>query len=552
MSIGVVSTLVKAYWVGNKPIRTALERLSFVQGGSKKGKWVHVLMTLLLVLVIGYFLLFLGMNYYAYQTLGFILDLPHLGLFIACLVSFSSLFLLSFTSIASIVYESKDIAMLRSLYVQGSDLAISRLLILYAYYLPLHLFLFTPALVVALLSEGFSLAYLLGSLALLLCFPIFPLALSALLSMGFAMLAKNKRSSFVQQMIFMLLFFVLIILASTTMTRYMIDESLFSVDYQAMQASLGDLIHRLDSKLVLFSLAAKVPSKISYSVLFLLSSLLGALAIGFFTARTYDRLYFSLAEASSSRTAAHRMAKLRAKGPLVALMKRELVIIRSQSAFIFEVVGEMFIPLVLLVVYALTGVLDELSGVLVNIQSFAFLPELLFLVMLLMASLGMLSSTSVSRQGKMFVLDRLYPLDASIFVQAKLALHLLLFGVPNLLFLGICVIALRLSFFHLMWMGPLSLLSLSLIASLQLAIDYHHPNLGWVTAQQAMKSNLNGLFGLLVGLVCVMVIAVFLLLPYFFPIPHVLATALLVLFCPLSLFFSYRLAVQQASLALSR
>ncbi|MDD3056918.1 MAG: hypothetical protein PHO72_01275, partial [Sphaerochaeta sp.] len=131
-------------------------------------------------------------------------------------------------------------------------------------------------------------------------------------------------------------------------------------------------------------------------------------------------------------------------------------------------------------------------------------------------------------------------------------LHLVLFGVPNLIFLSISVFALRISFFHLVWMVPLSLSTLSLIAALQLAIDYYRPNLSWTTAQQAMKSNLNGLLGMLVALACVVVIAVLLLLPYVSPVPHALGYSLLLLLFPLSLILSYRLAVRQASLALSR
>lgn len=548
----LVYSLVKAYWVGNKPVRTALERFSFVHRDSKKGKVAHALMIILLLAVFCYFFLFLGMNYYAYQTLGYLLDLPHLGLFMACLVSFFSLFLLSFTSVTSLMYESKDIAMVRPLCLEGGEVAVSRLLLVYAYHLPLHLFLFLPALVVALFGEGFSVVYLLGGLALLLVFPVFPLALSTLLAMAIALVAKNRRASLFQQVIPMILFFVMIIMASTTMTRFMVDESVFSVDYQAMQASLGALFSRLESQLTLFSLAAKATTDVGVFVLFLLSSVLISMAVGFLAAKSYDSLYFTLASGSSTHAKKRRNANIGARGIHVALMKRELVIIRSQSAFIFEVVGEMFIPLVLLIVYALTGVLDELSSALMNIRSFVFLPELLFLVLLMMASLGMLSSTSVSRQGKMFVLDRLYPLEAKHFVQAKLVLHLLMFGLPNLAYLIISLLALHLSLFHLVWMAPLSLLSLSLISTLHLALDYHHPNLSWTTAQQAMKSNLNGLLGMLIALAWVVVVAALLLLPYFLPMPPVLAWVLLALIGPIALLCSYRLAVGEASLALSR
>ena len=187
-----------------------------------------------------------------------------------------------------------------------------------------------------------------------------------------------------------------------------------------------------------------------------------------------------------------------------------------------------------------------------NVRSFVFLPELLFLVLLMMASLGMLSSTSVSRQGKMFNLDRLYPLQAKHFVQAKLVLHLLLFGLPNLAYLIISLLALQLSLFHLGWMAPLSLLSLAVISTLHLALDYHHPNLDWTTAQQAMKSNLNGLLGMLIALAWVVVVAALLLLPHFLPIPSFLGWVLLALIGPLALLCSHRLAVGEASLALTR
>ncbi|MEA4861266.1 hypothetical protein SDC9_78239 [bioreactor metagenome] len=552
MRSALVLTLLKAYWVGNKPVRTALERLSFVRRDSRKGKVAHALMILLLLAVFVYFLLFLGMNYYAYQTLGYLLDLPHLGLFMACLVSFLSLFLLSFTSVTSLVYESKDIALLRPLCLEGGEVAVSRLLLVYAYHLPLHLFLFFPALVVALFGNGFSVVYLLGSLALLFAFPLFPLALSTLLAMGLALVAKHRRTSLFQQVIPMILFFVLIIMASTTMTRFMVDESVFSVDYQAMQASLGTLFSRMESQLALFSLAARVTSNVSMLLLFLLSAALISLAVGSLAAKSYDSLYYAIASGSSTHTKKRRNAIVGARGPLVALMRRELIIIRSHSAFIFEVVGEMFIPLVLLIVYALTGVLDELSKAMINVRSFVFLPELLFLVLLMMASLGMLSSTSVSRQGKMFNLDRLYPLQAKHFVQAKLSLHLLLFGLPNLIYLIISLLALQLSLFHLGWMAPLSLLSLAVISTLHLALDYHHPNLAWTTAQQAMKSNLNGLLGMLIALAWVVVVAALLLLPHFLPIPSLLGWVLLALIGPLALLCSYRLAVGEASLALTR
>ena len=84
------------------------------------------------------------------------------------------------------------------------------------------------------------------------------------------------------------------------------------------------------------------------------------------------------------------------------------------------------------------------------------------------------------------------------------------------------------------------------------SIDYHNPNEEWTLAQHAMKSNPNGLFGLLVSLLFVLVDALFLIVLPLFGLPAVVSRVLLLLVLTGSTLLGYRLAVTQASRALAR
>jgi len=243
---------------------------------------------------------------------------------------------------------------------------------------------------------------------------------------------------------------------------------------------------------------------------------------------------------------------MRRRSPLSALMRREAVVIKSQSAFIFEVVGELLIPLILIGVWAVTGTIGEMATLLETVLTLPVVEEVIFLILALVSNMTMISSTSVSRQGPNFAQDRLYPLEANQFVRAKLLFHLLLAGTANLLYLSGALILLNRGLASLIWMAPLSILSIAAVSSFQLAIDYHNPNEEWTLAQHAMKSNPNGLFGLLVALAWIVVAALFLIVLPLLGVSPLLSRLLALLIAALCLLFGYRVAVSQASSALSR
>ena len=551
MNWKTINLLVKAYWIGNEPIASVLERLSFSRKSSRS-KLVSILISLMLLAMFVYFSLLLGLNYYSYQMLGMLMEEPRMGLFIASALSFFVLLLFSLTSIHDFLYTAKDIVLVRSLKIGDASLSASRLILLYLHYAPLYWFLTLPALVVGTFIQGISVNYVFFSLLYLLFGPILPLCCSVALTLLFIGISRGKLFRFLQVIGPMVLLVVFMVGMSASFTRNLGQDSLLDFQYEAMLANLAPLLQSVQQKLPLFKAQANQLFSFTSVLQIVALTMACLLVVGFLVVRTYQTNFSKLMSNQSTRSHRKREVVFKANSQMAALLKRELVIIKSNSSFLFELGGELFIPVILIGVYMLTGVLDEMAVVTDTLTKFPFFEQLLFLVMLLVANLGMLSSTSVSRQGRMFMYDRLYPVPASVYVQTKLVLHLCLVGFPNLIYLSLSLMFFRRSILHLVWMVPLSLSLILLAATLHLGIDYHNPKLDWTLAQQAMKSNTNGLIGLGISFVLEVVVAAFLILPSLLNIPFLYFACLLFVLVLLLLRHTYRLCVDQATQALAR
>ncbi|MFA5448493.1 MAG: hypothetical protein WC233_09490 [Sphaerochaeta sp.] len=543
--------LLKAYWVGIKPYAMFLQRFGF-RSRRRQNKVLSVVLAALLVITFGYFMVMLFSNYWAYQTLGMMIDRPYLGLFFAAVVSSVATLVYTLTSVSNVLYQAPDIKMLQALPIEERTLALSRLAILYATAAPIYWFFTLPAMVVAALIGGFSFQLFFGALFFLVLGPILPLSILTLIGVAIMRSRIFERSPGLSKTIAMVLFILFFVGLSSMMTRYLDQSGAMAYDYQAMIASLVPLIEVLERWLK--PLLVQANALLSFSSLFwfiLLSLGVGAVAMQVVVATYHSTV--ALAKIGGHRRANGRRATLeRGRSPLVALMRRELVVLSSQNAFVFEIVGELFIPLILLVVWIITGTIGDMAALFSSILSLDMATQIIFVILLLMGNFSLLSSTSVSRQGKYFALDRLYPVEAARYVQAKLLLHLLLVGVTNIIYVSTALILIGAGAKALAWAIPLSVLSVAVIAPLQLAIDYRNPNEEWTLAQQAMKSNLNGLFGLVIALGWTVICALFLILLPLLGVVRAPLIAPLFIIGAVVARWGYRFAINQARLALSR
>jgi ABC-2 type transport system permease protein len=543
--------LIKAFWVGTKPLSSLVNRLGFGRSKRKRSRVVMVILTLLMLLLAAYFLVMLGFTYWGYQTFGMLVDKPYLGLFLAMVVGCVATVIFSFTSIANVLYSAGDVRMLSALPIAHHTLALSRLAILYLLYAPLYAFMTLPAVVVAAWIGSLNPTFVIASLINVVIAPVVPLAIVTIAIALAIRLNVAKRAGSASKIVAMLLFLLFFIALSALMTRSLDTSGALAYDYQAMVTSMLPLFATLER---IFS-ALVVQAKGYLSLPSLLLSLLLPIALGTLAIvaviETYGQNLLRLASGSPHRRS-QAVAGGRQRSLLGALVRREAVVIKSHSAFIFEVVGELFIPLILIGVWAITGTIGEMASLLEGVLSLPVVGEVIFLILAMVANMTMISSTSVSRQGPHFALDRLYPVEPRRYVDAKLLFHLLLSGSLNLVYLAAALLLLGRGLAPLVWMAPLSLLSIAAVASFQLAIDYHNPNEEWTLAQHAMKSNPNGLFGLLVTLLWIVVAALLLVVLPLLGVGVVLARLLCLCVTALLFFFGHRVAVAQASAALTR
>lgn len=554
MRTSIVLLLVKAFLDGVKPLKTYFSRLSLSKG-SKKGRVMQIVLSALLVYSLVLLEGMIGFNYYTYQTLGTLLDIPYLGMFLASLIGFFFLFFISSIGLSSIIYRGKDITLASTLPVSDEELLVSRLLIAYILYFPIYVGIVLPGIVVAAFLEGVSFLFVMGSLALLLLGPLLPLSLALLMATLLVRLSKGRRFKMFEQLFSFAVILGFSLTMITAFSRNMGEGSTFQVDFQTMMVTMGATFTTLTKALPLFVMQAGMlwscPDFVLQALLLLVLSSTICLVVGRGYARSLS-LVVSSQSVTRKETQQGKQKSYRVMSIQGTLIVRELEVIKSQSVFMIELVGELLVPLILLGVYALTGVLGEIQGVASRVATSPYLPYGLVLGVLLLSGISMLSSTSVSRQGTLFALDKVLPLRPSDFVKAKLALHLLLVGTTTLIYLVLSVQFFKLTLLYLLWMVPFALLVVFSNAAFGLAIDYKRPLLNWSIPQQAMKSNMNGLLGMGVSLVVLVAEGIALFVPIVFVSSPALGIALSIFVAIGLCFLSWRVCIRHASSAFSR
>lgn len=513
MRISIVLLLLKSYLKGTKPLRALVERFSF---GKKRAVRIisGILLSILMVFSLSMFLLLLGTNFYNYQTIGMMIGISHVGILMG--IAFATLSVLLFASPGAInvLHTAKEIERLRSLAISEAELALSRMIIFYFHFFPLYLFFIVPALLVGIMTTGFSALYLLSSLFLLFVGPMIPICLAILLEIGVVHLTRGRRAQRSGELLYLIITMAFVIGLSSQLGR---NANVFD-NSQILTHQLSSMINKIAQFLTPFTLQAQG----LYKPLFLLMWVVIALLFAYLTFKVTSITYHhccSLLASSGYQTKRRKKGTTAQSRPTIALMKRDWTILLSSSGFIFELGGELLIPLILIITYSAMGIMGEITEATKVLAQFPLFEPIVVLVLLLFANVSLLSCTSVSRQGKLALHDRLYPLESHLFVNAKLFVHLILVGSANTIYLLVATLIFKLSLVNVWIYFFLSLISIAGTSFFHLAIDYRNPLLEWTSSQQAMKRNPNGFIGILVSFLLVLWIALFLVgVPYFFNI----------------------------------
>lgn len=495
-----VFLLVKAYLQGTPLLR----QLGFKRFKTTKkrrfGKLTPILMAILIGILILNVMLVIVLNLREIERVGLLLGQKGLGMAVGFLSAVLLTFLYGFYLAGTVLYRGNDLRFLIPLPITTRELFFSRVIIHYLQTIPIYL-LFTLSIFIShALVHSVSLHFIVAAVITLLVGPVFPLALALILARLLSVGTPSGRRYRVGEIITFVLLFVLMFLMQGLSTRLFSDN--LSAGFGSNIAQIvtkGEQVLRyfLWQSQLFFSPGA---SRALFSYL-LFSLLLGLFSL-YIASRNYTQvLSLSFIGSTRGKSAPKQQAVQRSATPLRALLGKEFAILHGHGAFKMELYGEALVPIILIVVYFISGTLDEISSLIQSVTLADYFPLMYVLVLSTMSNLSMMSSTSISREGKLFEMTKTWPIAGQTHLLAKVIAHIILFGSSYVLFASAGFFLFPLAKYHLVWILLLGLVSIVQHSLIGLAIDYRRPLLDWELPTQAVKQNLNGLYGMLAALV---------------------------------------------------
>jgi ABC-2 type transport system permease protein len=410
--------------------------------------------------------------------------------------------------VLGVLFQSRDISFLASLPLKQGSVFASKFFLVYLYELAIMYIFLLPAIIVyGMIDRAGTLFYVKGVLAIFFL-PMLPLALSAFLSlllMRFSGLTKRRE-------LFMVIGgFVLtigyIVGQNILMARVaqMSEEALLALLQQA--SGIIRVIGRaLPPALWAVSAVLFTGTESLINWLLYLASSIAAFAVVYYIG---SKLYLSgalaqLESAKRGKKLSLDTGRLRAGSPVRAMALREFrLIIRSPIYALNSLIGVFLFPAMIFMVPVMSGLDPDLQAI-ANLA--ASIPESTVFVFclgigFLFCTTNMAAPTVLSREGTHVWLSKVIPVPYRTQAFGKLlfswsinaATQILGLVVAMILFPGLAV--------QTVLACICALIGAVALAAVCMMIDISRPKLKWSSEAEAIKQNLNGLFGMILTVV---------------------------------------------------
>jgi ABC-2 type transport system permease protein len=410
----------------------------------------------------------------------------------------------------STLYFSKDTRLLSFLPIRERDLVLSKILQLYIYLVPLYLLIYIPAVVVSALNLHVGVLFVISSIIQCVAGAFVPLGFSVIFVALLTKLVNMSRSKTAIEVIGMVFG-----VAAAAGAQFLIIRTA-AVDIGG-GGSAGITTGGVAGELSAFiaGLLGKVPpaawsaraflpggipalaGSVSISALFLGVALL-TVAKGFLTdvsGRNETR------RRKSSHPGEARIQKPRK--PLLALLRREWVVLSANSTFIFEGMAEVLIFPILVAVFAIVLPKGLARTALRALESAGIAELAVFGVLVMLSAINSVAATSISREGRSYAISLTLPVSAGKQVLSKLVFQLCLFFPAYLASMIVLTSVFQMPAIAVLYIAPGGAAYIALMFFLGFFIDLRRPLLNWTHPQQAMKQNMNTLAAMGLGVLVV-------------------------------------------------
>ncbi len=395
---------------------------------------------------------------------------PQLFFAQAVMVSVMLSVMFSYTSVENILIKANDLTFLSPLPIKKNTLNLSRFVILYLEVAFESLLVYIPFFVVSAIKVKFNILWYLLALLCMVSLPILATGFMAVLSyLGARFKLIRKLNIF---LIYGISFTAMMFLVKNSMSESAITQMIDNYGGRRDVVPFLGWAGLLTGSVIVLS-----------AVLMLLSLKLAPL-----------REHYKENDKKGKRE------KLQAQGVKRALVERELSIVRSNNTFLSELLMEQLIPIVLLVIYSIMGIAGELLSVLEFEEVAPYKGFMILGIMGFFYAMSMVSSTSVSREGKDFYILKVYPITVKDRVDAKIIFHMLFTLAFALPIIAVSMILMKVDILFLLCGLVLFIALVFVDSTVGLWRDFSDPKLDWKLPTVAVKQNMNGLFAMLLML----------------------------------------------------
>lgn len=502
----------------------------------KNGKKSKKISKIILFSLLGLYFLFLSFNvFYGYLKMGNVSNLINESItFCFVLVTFS-IFFFEATYLDSVLFFSKDIRLLKTLPLSYEEIFSSRIVVAYFYSFVTNIIFTIPLLVSITVMTGFSIYKLLISIILFFIIPIIPISLGSLISYFKLRIFKGKLPKSFDALISNVPFVLMILFFSRSSVELVNGIG----EIESLSNKYGDMFLRFKD-VPFFSNLSKSFFSLQNFLVVIVYVIVFLILFFLLIRNNIDKCYFYTL--SENKKKKKRNEPNNKNSLILALVKREFNILNRDRAFIVEGIAEMFIPVILIVVWFVTGSLGDLNQLISSISNKPYFIIILLGVVELFSLSSLISSTSVSREGSLFKLNKILPITKKQIIFSKVSFHLLFISLIQIVYLIVFFVLFGQPINSLTFIIPLHILISIVVSLVGLFVDCSNPKLEWIEAKEAMKQNFNGLISMVINLV---IVAVILSVLYFFNV------ILSIIFTLILIFLFYKLTYRKFNVLMS-
>ncbi len=200
----------------------------------------------------------------------------------------------------------------------------------------------------------------------------------------------------------------------------------------------------------------------------------------------------------------------RVSNPVYAMAGREWkLLVRTPIYLLNGLAGVVVGPIIIITMFMIRGSDPEIIELFKQLNNPSITPYILLGglgLMLFTSGMNLVASTSLSREGQTIWITKMIPVSARQQVNSKLIVSMLASA------LGVVTTAvIMVAFFKLPMLWVIGAAVTGLIASvpmvaLSLLLDVFHPKLIWNSEQEAIKQNMNGVLGMLLSIVILLLL----------------------------------------------